>query len=162
MQSDPQRRARGTQKLSEILGQAPEQVERSLGDVAPQLATYVLETIYGEIYQSPVLDSRTRQIVTVAALATLGTAAPQLRTHIGGALRCGVTREELVEIMMQLVPYVGVAAAINGVAACREVFAATDQNSRQGRQVQLVRHRKYRGIQATSPAMTESGGIERM
>ena len=123
MQSDPQRRARGAQKIDEILGQTPDQVERSLGDVAPQLATYVLETIYGEIYQNPVLDSRT---LTVAALATLGSAAPQLRTHIGGALRCGVTREELVEIMMQLVPYVGVAAAINGVAACREVFAAAD------------------------------------
>jgi 4-carboxymuconolactone decarboxylase len=126
MQSDPQRRARGGQKLGEILGQTPDQVDRSLGDIAPQLATYVLETIYGEIYQSEALDSRTRQIVTVAALATLGTAAPQLRTHIGGALRCGVTRE-LVEIMMQLVPYVGVAAAINGVAACREVFAAADK-----------------------------------
>jgi 4-carboxymuconolactone decarboxylase len=113
MQSDPERRARGAQKLGEILGQSPDQVDRSLGDVAPQLATYVLETIYGEIYQSEVLDSRTRQIVTVAALATQGNAAPQLRTHIGGALRCGVTREQLVEIMMQLVPYVGVAAAIN-------------------------------------------------
>jgi 4-carboxymuconolactone decarboxylase len=126
MQSDPERRARGAQKIGEILGRTPDQVERSLGDVAPQLATYVLETIYGEIYQSPALDSRTRQIVTVAALA-LGNAAPQLRTHIGGALRCGVAREELVEIMMQLVPYVGVAAAINGVAACREVFAAIDK-----------------------------------
>src|SRR5271156_5720389 len=127
MQSDPQRSARGAQKIAEILGQTPDQVEQSLGDLAPQLATYVLETIYGEIYQNPVLDSRTRQIVTVAALATLGSAAPQLRTHIGGAVRCGVTREELVEIMMQLVPYVGVAAAINGVAACREVFAAADK-----------------------------------
>ena len=127
MPSDPQRRAHGAQKIAEILGQTPEQVERSLGDLAPQLATYVLETIYGEIYQSATLDSRTRQIVTVAALATLGTAAPQLRTHIGGALRCGVTRPELIEIMMQLVPYVGVAAAINGVAACREVFAAADK-----------------------------------
>jgi 4-carboxymuconolactone decarboxylase len=126
MRSDPERRTRGAQKIAEILGQTPGQVERSLGDVAPQLATYVLETIYGEIYQSPTLDSRTRQIVTVAALATLGTAGPQLRTHIGGALRCGVTREELVEIMMQLVPYVGVAAAINGVAACREVFITAD------------------------------------
>jgi 4-carboxymuconolactone decarboxylase len=126
MQSDPKSRARGAQKIAEILGQTPEQVERSLGDVAPQLATYVLETIYGEIYQSPTLDSRTRQIVTVAALATLGTAAPQLRTHIGGALRCGVTREELIEILMQLVPYVGVAAAINGVAACREVFVTAE------------------------------------
>jgi 4-carboxymuconolactone decarboxylase len=127
MQSDPQRRARGAQKIGEILGQAPEQVERSLGDLAPRLAAYVLETIYGDIYQNEVLDSRTRQIVTVAALTTLGTAGPQLRTHIGGALRCGVTREELVEVMMQLVPYVGVAAAINGVAACREAFAAADK-----------------------------------
>ena len=128
MQSDPDRRTRGDRKINEILGQNAEQVERSLGDIAPGLATYVLETIYGDIYQSPVLDARTRQIVTVAALATLGTAAPQLRTHIGGALRCGVTREELVEIMVQLVPYVGVAAAINGAAACRDVFAAADQN----------------------------------
>jgi 4-carboxymuconolactone decarboxylase len=127
MQSDPERRARGAQKLGEILGQTTDQVERSLGDVAPQLATYVLETIYGEIYQSETLDARTRQIVTVAALATLGTAAPQLRTHIGGALRCGVTRDELVEIMMQIAPFVGIAAAINGVAACREVFAAADK-----------------------------------
>jgi 4-carboxymuconolactone decarboxylase len=85
MQSDPERRARGAQKIGEILGQTPDQVERSLGDVAPQLATYVLETVYGEIYQGAALDSRTRQIVTVAALATLGNAAPQLRTHIGGA-----------------------------------------------------------------------------
>ncbi len=128
MRSDPSRRALGAQKIGEVLGQTPEQVERSLGDVAPQLATYVLETIYGEIYQSPTLDSRTRQIATVAALATLGTAAPQLRTHIGGALRCGVTREELVEIMMQIAPFVGVVAAINGVAACREVFAAADKS----------------------------------
>src|SRR5882762_6778664 len=128
MESDPQRRARGAQKLGEILGQTPDQVDKSLGDLAPQLATYVLETIYGEVYQSEVLDSRTRQIVTVAALATLGIAAPQLRTHIGGAMRCGVTREEIVEIMMQLVPFVGVAAAINGVAACREVFAAADKS----------------------------------
>src|SRR5258708_27035390 len=97
MQSDPERRARGAQKLGEILGQTPDQVDRSLGDVAPQLATYVLETIYGEIYQSEALDSRTRQIVTVAALATRGTAAPQLRTHIRCALRCGAPPDELVE-----------------------------------------------------------------
>lgn len=124
MQSDPQIRQRGADKLGEILGQTPQDVEKSLGDLAPKLATYVLEVIYGQIYQSPVLDNRTRQIVTVASLATMGTAGPQLRTHIGGALRCGVSEEELVEIMLQLVPYAGVATAINGLAACRDVFAA--------------------------------------
>ena len=127
MQSDRKIRELGTKKLGEILGQTAEDVEKSLGDISPSLATYVLETIYGQIYQSPVLDNRTRQIVTVASLATLGNAGPQLRTHIGGALRCGVTREELVEIMLQLVPYAGVATAINGLVACREVFAAHER-----------------------------------
>ena len=126
MKSDAKRRSRGIKKIHEILGQAPEQVEKSLS-IAPDLATYVLEVIFGEIYQSPMLDSRTRQIVTVTALATLGTAAPQLRTHIGGALHCGVAREELIEIMLQLIPYCGVATAINGVNACRDVFTATDE-----------------------------------
>lgn len=128
METNKQLRQRGEQKIGEILGQTAADVENSLGDLAPDLATYVLETIYGQIYQSPVLDSRTRQIVTVASLATLGTAGPQLRTHIGGALKCGVTREELIEIMMQLVPYAGVATAINGVAACRDVFAKLDKS----------------------------------
>jgi 4-carboxymuconolactone decarboxylase len=127
METNERLRQRGGQKIGEILGQTAADVENSLGDLAPQLATYVLETIYGQIYQSATLDSRTRQIVTVASLATLGTAGPQLRTHIGGALKCGVTREELIEIMMQLVPYAGVATAINGVAACRDVFAKLDR-----------------------------------
>src|SRR4051794_31247737 len=121
MQEDA-RRLRGSEKIKEILGQTPADVERSLGDVSPRLANYVLDTIYGEIYQSPVLDPKTRQIVTIAALATLGTAAKQLRTHIAGARRCGLSREEIVEVMVQLVPFVGVPAALNGVAVCREVF----------------------------------------
>lgn len=127
MDSDEHLRKRGAKKIGEILGQTAEDVEKSIGAVAPGLATYILEAIYGQIYQSPVLDSRTRQIVTVASLATMATAGPQLRTHIGGALRCGVTREELVEVMMQLIPYAGVAAAINGVIACRDVFAQQEQ-----------------------------------
>jgi 4-carboxymuconolactone decarboxylase len=127
MQSEPHIRERGTKKIAEVLGQTAQDVENSLGDISPALATYVLETIYGQIYESTVLDNRTRQIVTVASLATLGNAGPQLRTHIGGALRCGVTRDELVEIMLQLVPYAGVATAINGLAACRDAFTAQDR-----------------------------------
>ena len=130
MQSESSRRALGAEKLEQILGQQPADVERNLGDLAPDLAKYIIETVYGDIYQRPTLDARTRQIVTVAALATLGTAGPQLRTHIGGARRCGASREELVEVMMQLLPYVGLAAAINGVIACREVFVAEDQESK--------------------------------
>lgn len=126
MKSDKKRRALGAKKIHEVVGHTAEMVEGHLGDIAPDLATYVLEVIFGDIYQSKVLDARTRQIVTVSVLATLGTAPNQLRTHLGGALRSGVSRKELVEIMTQLVPYAGVASAINGVNACRDVFAAED------------------------------------
>lgn len=126
MKSDKKRRALGAQKIEEVVGHTAAMVEGHLGDIAPDLATYVLEVIFGGIYQSKVLDARTRQIVTVTVLATLGTAPQQLRTHLGGALRSGVNREELIEIMTQLVPYAGIASAINGVNACRDVFAADD------------------------------------
>jgi 4-carboxymuconolactone decarboxylase len=49
MQSDPNRRARGDQKTNEILSQRAEPVEHTLGDMAPDLATCVIETIYGEL-----------------------------------------------------------------------------------------------------------------
>ena len=86
MQSEPQRRARGAQKLSEILGQTSDQVEQSLGDIAPQLATYVLETIYVEIYQNP-SSTLAHGIVTVTALATLGT--QHRNCEPTSAARCG-------------------------------------------------------------------------
>jgi 4-carboxymuconolactone decarboxylase len=127
MQSDPERRARGAQKLGEILGQTPEQADRPLGDVSPHLATYVIETIYGKSTKAR-RSTRARGRSSPSQRWRRSEPRRQLRTHIGGALRCGVAREDLGEIMMQLVPYVGVAAAINGVAVCREVFAAADKN----------------------------------
>lgn len=126
MQSDPARRARGAKKFTEIMGQPAEQLERNFADLAPDLGTFILETVFGDVYQDPVLDNRTRMIANVAALTALGTAAPQLRNYLGAALRAGVSRQELVAIMVQLAAFAGLPAAINGVAACREVFAAAD------------------------------------
>ena len=59
----------------------------------------------------------------VAALTALGNASPQLKVHIQGALNVGVSRQEVVEIMMQMAVYAGFPAALNGLSAAREVFA---------------------------------------
>jgi 4-carboxymuconolactone decarboxylase len=125
MQSDPNRRAKGAAKYAEIMGRPAEDFERNFAD-APALGTFILENVFGGVYQDPTLDNRTRMIVNVAALTALGTAQPQLKNYIGGALRCGVSRQELIAIMVQLAGFAGVPAAINGVTACREVFAAQD------------------------------------
>jgi len=114
---------RGLEKLREIDGEAGEQVLDSLGDIAPDFARYLIEFPFGDIYSRPGLDLRSREIAVVAALTALGNASPQLKVHIQGALNVGVSRQEVVEIMMQMAVYAGFPAALNGLSAATEVFA---------------------------------------
>jgi 4-carboxymuconolactone decarboxylase len=98
----------------------------SLDGIAPDFAGYVVEFAFGDIYARPGLDLRSRQIATLAALTVAGSAGPQLRTHIRAALNVGLSREEIVEVIMQMAVYGGFPAALNGLAAAKEVFAGLD------------------------------------
>jgi 4-carboxymuconolactone decarboxylase len=125
MKSD--RYKRGWEKLKEIDGHAGERVIESLKDIAPDLAGYVIEFPFGDVYSRGVLSLKEREVATVAALAALGNAQPQLKVHIHGALNVGCTRQEIVEIMIQMAVYAGFPAALNGIFAAKEVFAERDR-----------------------------------
>lgn len=117
---------RGLAKLEEIDGEAGTNVINSLRDIAPDFARYLIEFPFGDIYARPGLDLRSREIAVVAALTALGNATPQLKVHIEGALNVGVTRNEVVEVIMQMAVYAGFPAALNGLFAAKEVFAARE------------------------------------
>jgi 4-carboxymuconolactone decarboxylase len=125
--SESSRYARGWEKLREIDGQAGERVVAALADIAPDFAKYLIEFPFGDIYSRPQLDLRAREIGVVAALTALGNAAPQLKVHIHGALNVGCSREEVVEIIMQMAVYAGFPAALNGLFCAKEVFAELDR-----------------------------------
>jgi 4-carboxymuconolactone decarboxylase len=114
---------RGLRKLSEIDGKAGERVIESLSDIAPDFARYLIEFPFGDIYSRPNLDLKCREIATVAALTALGNAQPQLKVHIQAALNVGCSKEEILEVIMQMAVYAGFPAALNGLFAAREVFA---------------------------------------
>lgn len=114
---------RGLAKLEEIDGQAGTRVIDSLRDIAPDFARYLIEFPFGDIYARPGLDLRSREIAVVAALTAMGNATPQLKVHIEGALNVGVSREEIVEVIMQMAVYAGFPAALNGLFAAKAVFA---------------------------------------
>jgi len=113
---------RGVARLSEIDRARVEGILASLQDIAPDFARYLVEFAFGDIYARPGLDLKSRQIATVAALTALA-ALPQLRVHIHGALEVGCSREEIVEVIMQMAVYAGFPAALNALAAAKEVFA---------------------------------------
>jgi 4-carboxymuconolactone decarboxylase len=119
---------RGWEKLKEIDGEAGERVIKSLRDIAPDFARYVIEFPFGDIYSRPALDLKSREIAVVAALTALGNAAPQLKVHIHGAVNVGCTREEIIEVIMQMAVYAGFPAALNGLFAAKEVFQERDSS----------------------------------
>lgn len=121
------RYARGWEKLKEIDGHAGERVIEALKDTSPDLARYTIEFPFGDVYSRGVLSLKEREIATVAALTALGNAQPQLKVHIHGALNVGCTRQEIIEVMIQMAVYAGFPAALNGTLAAKEVFAERDK-----------------------------------
>jgi len=101
-------------------------VVNQLADIAPDFARYIVEFPFGDIYTRPGLDLRQREIATIAALAALGNATLQLKVHIEAGLNVGLSRDEIVEVLIQMAVYAGFPAALNGLFAAKDVFAARD------------------------------------
>lgn len=112
----------GLEKLNEIDGEAGRKVIESLQEIAPDLARYVIEFPFGDIYQRPGLSLQQRELVTVSGLTALGHCQPQLKVHVNGALNVGCKPEEIVETIIQMSVYAGFPAALNGMFSAKEVF----------------------------------------
>ena len=128
---DSDRYKRGLEKFKEIDGHAGEKIIEALKDIAPDLARYIIEFPFGDVYSRGVLSLKEREIASVAALAALGNALPELKVHINGALNVGCTRLEIVEIMIQMAVYAGFPAALNGTFAAKEVFTERDSSGQE-------------------------------
>lgn len=117
-----ERYKKGWKKLKEVDGSAGENVINSLKDIAPEFADFLIEFPFGDIYSRDGLDLRSREIATIAALTAMGNATPQLKVHIHAGLNVGISKKEIIEIMMQMAVYSGFPSALNGIFAAKEVF----------------------------------------
>lgn len=113
----------GVAGLRAIDGAVGERVIESLAGIAPDLGRFVIEFAFGDVYARPGLDLVTRELITVAALAAMGSAEPQLKVHMHGFLNVGGTQEQMIEIVTQIAAYAGFPRAINAALAAKEVLA---------------------------------------
>ena len=89
--------------------------------LAPDYFDYVQQTAFGMIWSRPGLPVRDRSMITVAMLAALGH-HEELRAHLNGALSVGLSRDELVEVLMQVAVYAGVPAAVAALRVAADVL----------------------------------------
>jgi 4-carboxymuconolactone decarboxylase len=120
---------KGLKNLEIIHPEASKALIENLKDIAPDLGRYVVEFPYGDIYERPGLDLKSRQIATIAALIALGDTKPELKDHIKGALNVGCKRQEVIEVIIQMSIYAGFPRAINGIIIAKEVFEEIDNEN---------------------------------
>ena len=95
----------------EVLGD--DHVDRAIESTTEFTADFqalITRYAWGEIWSRPGLDRRTRSVVTITALVATGR-EHELAMHVRAALRNGVTRDELGEVLLQCAVYCGVPAA---------------------------------------------------
>jgi 4-carboxymuconolactone decarboxylase len=97
-------------------------ISEDLEDIAPDVAKYIIEFAYGEIYSREGLSNKQRALVTISSLVTQGT-EPQLELHINTGLTAGLTKEEIVESITHLIPYTGFPRVLNALTVAKKVFA---------------------------------------
>jgi 4-carboxymuconolactone decarboxylase len=117
-----QRFERGMKVRRAVLGDA--YVEKALAGAdafnAP-MQDLVTEYCWGEIWNRPGLDRKTRSIINLAMLTALNR-PHEIKAHLRGALNNGLSKEEIAEVFLQTAVYCGVPAAIDSFRIARELF----------------------------------------
>ncbi|MDP2358036.1 MAG: carboxymuconolactone decarboxylase family protein [Beijerinckiaceae bacterium] len=131
---------RGMAEIRKQLGPMADSYIRNIKALAPEFAWVNVTMPFGELYTRDVIDIKTRELCTIAALTVQGFSLPELRLHISAALRCGASRGEVAEIITQMIAYCGFPAATNALMTMKEVFDSIDaadmleeKNSRTGK-----------------------------
>lgn len=106
-----------------------EYVDKSIANAdefTKPLQELVTQYCWGEVWGRPELDRKTRSIINLSMISALNR-PHELKLHVRGALRNGLTRIEIREILLQVAIYCGVPAAMDAFRIAREIFAEEDQ-----------------------------------
>lgn len=115
-----ERHERGLQVMDRLSGGAGQPVLDALREDYPFLADGITAYALGDVWGRTGLDDRTRQLAVVAAFAAQGN-LPYMKVHAGYALRLGVTRDELKEVIYLTTVTAGFPRAIDAAQALRDV-----------------------------------------
>ncbi len=90
---------------------------------------HITSKAWGDVWQRPGLDLKTRSLITVAMLTAMGK-QHELKGHVRGALNNGATAEEIQEVLLHAAIYCGVPTAVEGFRTANEVVSGSPENRR--------------------------------
>lgn len=117
----------GKKTFAKTFGSEADGFIQTVNGMAPGLGEFIVEAEFGNAYNRPGLDLKTRELVILASCATLGsTGLGAVGMHIPAALAAGATREEIVEVFVQLSFAAGMPTALAALEAAKTAFDKLD------------------------------------
>jgi 4-carboxymuconolactone decarboxylase len=124
--SDRERRDQGMKVRREVLGdQHVDKARQNTGAFNADFQDLITRYAWGEIWSRPGLPRQTRSLITLAMLVALNR-GDEFRLHLRAAIRNGVSRDEIKEVLLQSAIYCGVPAANTAFHLATEVFREID------------------------------------
>jgi 4-carboxymuconolactone decarboxylase len=93
-----------------------------LKKLSPDFAEYFVGFAFGKIHSRSVLDSKVKELIAIASLTAIGYSQSHLKLRILGAIRAGCSKEEIMEVIIQSVVYVGFMKTTTALNLVKEVF----------------------------------------
>ena len=121
-----EQRTNGIRVRREVLGDS--HVDRAIASTTPftePFQDFITRVAWGDVWNRPGLDRRMRSSITLAILATLR-AEDELAMHVRTALRNGLSRDEIAEVLLHTAVYAGVPAANSAFSVAQRVLAELD------------------------------------
>ncbi|HXW27401.1 MAG TPA: carboxymuconolactone decarboxylase family protein [Xanthobacteraceae bacterium] len=113
---------RGLKVRRDVLGaDYVDQQIASADDFNRPMQNLVTEYCWGAIWNRPGLDRRTRSMLNLAMLSALNR-HHEFKAHVKGAVKNGVTKQEITEVLLQVAIYCGVPAGVEHFRLAREAF----------------------------------------
>lgn len=113
---------KGLEQLQKIDGEVGQKVIDSLSAIALDLGKIIIEFAFGDIYTRGELNLQECELITFSSLLTAGGCEAQLAVHINAALNVGISKEKIIECLMQCIPYTGFPKVLNAVFVAKKVF----------------------------------------
>ena len=116
------RHEKGLQLEKEIFGEMIDEMYQQSPKEQLHIQHFLTANCFGDYYTRNGLDIKTRELVTLSILIALGGTEPQIKGHIQGNANIGNDKEKMLDVITQLLPYVGYPRTLNAIKCLNEVI----------------------------------------
>lgn len=116
----------GLDTMKELFSQEVRNGMEGIKNISPDLWEMIVSFGFGDLYSRNTLSHAQREVITLTTLITQG-AFDQLRVHLQAALNVGLTKEEIMEIIIHCAGYVGFPKAVQAMGIAGEIFRGVEK-----------------------------------